>query len=82
MDSIPQFTRSMLQGEFAWVGAIISARNFYGEGAIFRGVIFLGDNCLGGIFLGESFTGGNFPGDNFPRRQLSSGANFQGAIIR
>ena len=78
MLSFPQFTRSALREEFAWVEAII-----------FEGDLMVRKQFFGGQFSSVVIVRGkaNFPRKQLPGRQmsggqLSSGAIFQAAIIR
>ena len=64
MHSFPQFTRSTLSGEFAWVRTIIfwedfMVRGLFSGGKFSSGKIIIGGNCPVGHCLGTIFLGDN-----------------------
>ena len=72
MHSFPQFTRSTLWGEFAWVGAIIFEGNFLVRGQFSSGQLSGGG---GQLSTGEIVQGAIIRGQS-SRRQLSGGEQF------
>ena len=74
MHSFPQFTRSTLWGEFAWVGAIIFEGNFLVRWQFSSGQLSGGGR--GGSYPRGKLSRGQLSGGQSSRRQLSGGEQF------